>query len=187
MTARDSHGGEAAASSWFETAFLSAGEWKAKWIETPGKIAKRKKGFGNQPPATMFRRAFTVPGEVVCARLYATAHGVYEAGINGQRVDGRLFAPEYSTYDKILFYQTYDVTDLLRQGENVLSFTVADGWYFSPQTTMSKKTAAKPHALLYQLEITTADGKTCTFASDGSEKTALIRMPPMSTPMMPGM
>ena len=172
VTVRDNHENEASASSWFETAFLKKKDWKAKWIESPFKVRKRKKGFGNQPAATMFRRTFYLPDDIISARLYATAHGIYEASVNGQKVDDRLFAPEYSTYDKILFYQTYDVTELLRKGNNALTFTVADGWYFCVGTTMSKKTAAKPHALLYQMEIRTAGGRNFIVCSDGSEKAA---------------
>ncbi len=172
VTAWDNHGNEASAETWFETAFLHPMDWKAVWVQTAQKPAKRKKGFGNQPAPVYFRRAFTAPEGVVSARLYATCHGIYEASVNGARVDGRAFAPEYSSYDKVLFYQVYDVTSQIRAGENVLGMYVADGWYFCPQTTMSKKTAAQPYAVLYQLEMTDSSGKKTIVCSDGSEKTS---------------
>lgn len=172
VTVTDSHGNTASEETWFETAFFYPEDWKAVWVENPAKIAKRKKGFGNQPPATLFHRAFTVEGPVESARLYATCHGVYEATINGRKPDDRLFAPEYTSYDKYLCYQVYDVTSLIHEGKNVLGMHVGDGWYFNLTTTMNKKTADQPHAVFYQIEVRLKDGSTAVFASDGSEKCA---------------
>ena len=170
VTVTDNHGNTAEENTWFETAFLYPEDWKAVWIEAPDAPAKRKKGFGNQAAPTMFRRSFFIDGEIVSARLYATCHGIYEASLNGKRTDDRLFAPEYTSYDKYLCYQVYDVTDLLQKGENVLGMYVADGWYFCPVTTMDKKVLKKPHAAMYQLEAVLKDGSTVTVFSDGSEQ-----------------
>ncbi len=167
---RDSHGNTAEESTWFETAFLYPEDWKAVWVTDPKKPAKRKKGFGLQPAPVMFRRAFALKEAPVSARLYATCHGIYEASINGRRTDDRLFAPEYTSYEKYLCYQVYDITGLLKAGKNVLGMYVADGWYFCPVTTMNKKTADQPYAVLYQIEAVYADGSRECFASDGSEK-----------------
>ena len=170
VTVTDNHGDRATAGTWFETAFLRPEDWKAVWIENPVKPAKRKKGFGNQPAPTLFRRIFSVEEGFVSARLYATCRGIYEASLNGHRADDRLFAPEYTSYGKYQCYQVYDITGLLRAGENVLGMQVADGWYFCPTTTMSSKTARQPHAVLYQIAVTLADGNVMTVCSDGSEK-----------------
>ena len=166
----DSHGNKASAQSFFETAFMNVTDWKAVFVQAPFKLKKRGKGFGNQPPATMFRRSFDVDGSIKKARLYMTSHGIYEAYVNGRRVDDRSFAPEYTSYDRYLCYQTYDVSELLKKGKNVLGVYTGDGWYFCPSTTMNKKTADQDHAILYQLEITMEDGKKITVCSDGSEK-----------------
>ncbi len=166
----DNHGSTAEAQTWFETAFFYPEDWQAVWIEPSEKPAKRKKGFGNQPAATMFRKTFNLSDNVVSARLYATCHGIYEAYLNGTRVDDRLFAPEYTSYDKILLYQVYDITPLLTRGDNAFGMTVADGWYFCPATTMNKKTASQPHAAFFQIEAKLSDGSTLTICSDGSEK-----------------
>lgn len=63
------------------------------------------------------------------ARLYITAHGLYEAWLNGQRVGDQVFTPGYTAYDQRLQYQVYDVTALLQPGENVLGAILGDGWY----------------------------------------------------------
>ncbi|MBR4162305.1 MAG: family 78 glycoside hydrolase catalytic domain [Solobacterium sp.] len=173
VTVWDNHGNVAEGNTWFETAYFYPEDWKAVWIESSAKVQKRKKGFGNQPAPTLFRKTFPLETEIISARLYITCHGIYEAYINGERVDDRSFAPEYTSYDKYLLYQVYDVTDLLRTGENAFGAVVADGWYYCPITTMDKKTAKKPHALFYQIQINTSDGKTCYICSDGKEKTSV--------------
>ena len=68
----DNHGGTSAGQAWFETALLNTGDWKAVWVESTLPVMKRKKGFGNQPAPTLFRRAFTLDQPVKSARLYAT-------------------------------------------------------------------------------------------------------------------
>lgn len=73
----------------------------------------------------MLRTNFTVNGKVVSARLYATARGIYECSMNGKRVTEEYFAPGASQYDRHLMYQTYDVTNLLQEGENGLGCILA--------------------------------------------------------------
>ena len=68
-------------------------------------------------------------GDVASARLYATAHGIYVAEINGRRVGDDALAPGWTSYHRRLRYQTYDVTGLLRPGANAIGFQVADGWW----------------------------------------------------------
>lgn len=100
----------------------------------PRAYVQRKKGFGTQPPATLFRRAFTLSAAPRRARLYATCLGVYRLTVNGKRPDMREFAPEHTSYKGLLCFQTYDLTALLHIGENVLGMEVGDGWYCCPQT-----------------------------------------------------
>lgn len=95
-TVWDNHGENTTAESSFETS-LSAKEWKADWMRTPRAYVQRKKGFGTQPPATLFRRAFTLSAAPRRARLYATCLGVYRLTVNGKRPDMREFAPEHTS------------------------------------------------------------------------------------------
>jgi len=172
VTAWDNKGNEAEASAWFETALFNQSDWKATWAVSPFPSKKRKKNFGNQPPATMFRKGFTLKGEVAQARLYATCHGIYRVSINGQRPDDREFAPENTSYKKYLCYQTYDVTNLLCSGENALGMHVGDGWYHGALTTFQGNKHHE-HAVLFQLELRYADGSQEIVCSDKAVKAAL--------------
>ena len=81
-------------------------------------------------PASYLRKTFTAPaGE--SKRLYITAKGLYAAWLNGKRVGDKVLAPGSFTADKHLGAQTYDVTALVREGENKLLIALGDGWYRS--------------------------------------------------------
>ena len=159
VTVSDNKGKEATASAWFETALLCADEWKATWVASPFPFSKRKLNWGNQPPATLFRREFTLKKGIAQARLYATCHGVYRLTVNGERPDDRELAPEFTSYRKVLFYQTYDVTGLLQTGGNTLDMMVGDGWYCGPMTAFRGCRDTR-HAALFQLEVRYDDGST---------------------------
>ncbi|KAL2832512.1 bacterial alpha-L-rhamnosidase-domain-containing protein [Aspergillus cavernicola] len=76
-----------------------------------------------------FRKDFSVDEDILSARLYITALGIYEAQLNGERVGDLVLAPGWQSYTHRHEYNTYDVTDLLRNGENALGVTVGEGWY----------------------------------------------------------
>ncbi|MDD3168641.1 MAG: family 78 glycoside hydrolase catalytic domain, partial [Eubacteriales bacterium] len=171
VTVWDNHKNSATASAYFETALLHKSDWNAKWVDSELPQKKRKYGIGKQASATMFRKKFALEKDIESARLYATCHGIYRLTINGIRPDDREFAPENTSYEKYLCYQTYDVTRFLKKGENALGMHVGDGWYCCPQTTMSNK--IKPvHGILFQLEILYSDGTKDTVISDGDVKTS---------------
>ena len=74
-------------------------------------------------------KKFPLQGKVRKARVYATALGMYMLCINGKRVSDTFFMPGWTSYHHTLMYQTYDVRELLKSGENEISLTVAKGWY----------------------------------------------------------
>lgn len=97
--------------------------WQAEWIdpELPhGKDARQ--------PASVLRRRFAAKA-ADDAVLYITCHGLYEARLNGQRVGDFVLAPGTGDYAKRLSVQAYDVSALLRDGENEITVTLGDGWY----------------------------------------------------------
>ncbi|KAK7428206.1 hypothetical protein QQZ08_005272 [Neonectria magnoliae] len=106
-----------------EVALLNRSDWAAKFIGGPLQGPEPKRPI-------LLRKAFVHSGSSR-ARLYATAHGVYEVHINGQRVGEELLAPGWQSYNHRLHYQTYDVTALLQEGENVIGAHVAEGWFAS--------------------------------------------------------
>ena len=97
--------------------------WLAKWIdpELPHAGSERQ-------PASVLRRRFELD-ETENAVLFITCHGLYEARLNGQRVGDFVLAPGTGDYKKRLTIQAYEVSDLLRRGENELIVTLGDGWY----------------------------------------------------------
>jgi alpha-L-rhamnosidase len=103
----------------------------------------------------------------------ATARGLYELYINGQRVGRDELTPGWTDYKKRIYYQTYDVTPMLKKGDNVIGAILGDGWhsgYFSYQGKRNLY-GADP-SLLVQLDIEYENGKKQTIVSDGSWKCA---------------
>lgn len=115
-----------------------------------------------------FRKTFAAAG-VQKARLYITACGLYEARLNGVRVGDAVLAPDITDYRKRVQYQTYDVTALVREGENELTVQLADGWYRGSTGAWGiRNQYGTVTKLLAQLELTRADGGVQTVCTDRS-------------------
>src|SRR3954469_11947144 len=145
-----------------EAGLLEAEDWSARFI-SPSELG------GLDAPAPVLGSTLEVPGEVTSARLYATAHGVYEATLNGRRVGDQVLAPGWTAYADRLRYQTYDVTDLVRQGVNELEVLLGNGWFRGRLGWGHRRALYGDRlALLAQLEVTTADGQVHVLATDQS-------------------
>ena len=100
---------------------LNRGDWGGQWIGFAGEeSADRSDPDPVSPPSPLLRRSFSVAGPVKRATLYVTARGMYICRLNGRRVGDHELAPEWTDYQKRIQYQTYDVTESLRVGENAL-------------------------------------------------------------------
>ena len=171
VTVITTDGETASAETHFSTART---EWSAKWIEsTIPRVSAAEYKYGGTFPPVRFLKRFCLPAEIRKATLRATAYGMYRLTVNGIRPDDREFAPEFTAYEKLLYVQTYDVTDLLRSGENELSLLVGDGWYFSEQTGPVTTDPVPAPAVLFQLDYQTENGEMRSVCSDGSETCAL--------------
>ncbi|MBP2329664.1 alpha-L-rhamnosidase [Kibdelosporangium banguiense] len=166
----------AVAQSWFETALLHRDDWEAVWIGRdphglPLVDPPSDEDPHDGPPPLHLRREFTVERQPVRARLYATARGIYEPRLNGFKVGDIELAPGWTEYHHRLQYQTYDVTELLQEGPNVLGATVADGWW-SGYVGFDARRPAKHYgddtALLAQLVVDFADGSRQVVATDAT-------------------
>ncbi|MEV4656867.1 family 78 glycoside hydrolase catalytic domain [Micromonospora sp. NPDC049301] len=116
----------------------------------------------------LLRRGFRVDGTVARARIYATALGVYQLSLNGQRVGDHELAPGWTDYDKRVQYQAYDVTAQLRAGDNALGALLGDGWYAGSIAWFGTDNyGSRPH-LSAQLMIDYTDGRSETIGTDGS-------------------
>jgi alpha-L-rhamnosidase len=146
-----------------EAGLLEPSDWTARLISPDW----QEDTSLDQPPA-LFRRDFQAQGSVSSARLYITAHGVFEAEMNGTVVGEDVLAPGWSSYRHRLRYHTYDVTELIQPGANAIAATVADGWFrglvgFEGGT---RNLYGDQLALLAQLEIRYADGSVQTVGTD---------------------
>lgn len=150
----------------WQTAFFNQSDWKAKWI-----ISSLPEDSVNQP-SPMFKKDFNSSKKVVSATAYITAQGVYEAHINGKRVGDAYLTPGWTTYNKRLQYQQYDVTSLLASGNNSIDVSLGSGWYrgFIGFPQGQHNVYGKQIALLFQLNIKYSDGTTETVVSDESWK-----------------
>ena len=140
------------APAFFETGLLNVSDWKAQWIEpvqdTTQYIA-----------APFIRKEITLNKKVTSARAYITSHGLYQFYVNGEKVGDHVLSPGWTSYNKRLQYQVYDVTSLLQQGENVLGAMLGDGWYRGPLGWVSSwGIYGKTLGLLAQIHIQFSDG-----------------------------
>lgn len=116
------------------------------------------------------RKSFNLTRHVQRAVLYASALGLYQVNINGQRVGNHVFAPDWTDYRKRVRYQAYDVTTLLRPGNNAIGAILANGWYSGHIGNGGFQFFGKVPAFLAQLEVTYDDGSIATIATDSSWK-----------------
>ena len=163
-------------SDWSEPAYWGMGllkrsDWRAQWI-----TAGQAKG------APLFRKKFSVRGEVRRAKAYVTGGGYFELYMNGKRVGDDYLVPNFTNYtvrkdlDKgfiameakfsgyRVLYLSYDITDMLRPGENVAGAILGDGFYRSSNTRWIKP-FGEP-CLLCQIELTYADGSKDVIPTD---------------------
>ncbi|MBU3099485.1 glycoside hydrolase family 78 protein [Clostridium sp. DSM 17811] len=148
-------------SAWFETAKLDK-HWSAKWI-TP-EIDK------NVHPVII--KEFPVSKEVKSVRAYVCGLGLYEMEINGVKAGEEYFTPHFNAYNKWLQYQTYDITELIKQGQNSVNVLLGNGWYkgrfgFEDNT---REIYGDKFALLCEIIINYTDGTSAIINSDNTWK-----------------
>lgn len=156
--------GEWSEKHYFEMGLLEEREWEATWIS--GVDTDKEERL----PADYYQKDFETRGSVERARLYITACGVYEAYVNGEKVGDGVLTPGCTQYDKRLFYQTYNVTELL-EDKNELLLVVGDGWFKGKlgcdgdEYFFGNQSKVKA-----QLEIIYTDGSKQTIATDETFK-----------------
>ncbi len=161
-------------SNWAEPTFwetgLMDGSWDGRWIgrtEDGDQVHER--------PCAYLRRRFVLPTDkpVARARIYVTARGIHELRVNGRRVSQDYFRPGWTDYRKRLQYQTYDLTDALKPGENVIAAVLGDGWYRGRLMHRVKPPYYGRHTrLLAQLEVQLGDGSVECITTDEQWRTS---------------
>jgi alpha-L-rhamnosidase len=127
------------------------------------------------PPARYLRQECIIaPKPIKKASLYATALGIYQLYVNGQRVSQDYFSPGWTDYTKRIYYRTYDVTAALQSGSNAIGAVLADGWFAGYVGYAKERNHyGQQLRLLCQVNIEYADGTTQVVASGPAWKASL--------------
>ncbi|WP_069998640.1 alpha-L-rhamnosidase [Cellulosilyticum sp. I15G10I2] len=149
----------------FVSALLSNNEWQACFISAETKEdAKNSKG-------TYVRKAFQVKGKVKEAYAFTTALGLYKLYLNGKKIGIDELTPGWTSYNKRLLYQTYDITDSLQEGENAIGAEVGAGWYKGVMGfELQRNHYGERTAFLGQFHIHYEDGTTEIIVTDTTWK-----------------
>ncbi|MDX6199491.1 MAG: alpha-L-rhamnosidase [Actinomycetota bacterium] len=142
-----------------------SGEWICRPLPTDAHDAHR--------PAAHLRTEFDVDGDVVDGWVHATAGGIYELWLNGQRIGDERFAPGWTDYRHRVRAQTHDVAGLLRPGANCIGAIVMDGWYagYVGWDRLREHYGRTP-VVKVELVVQLADGREVRVVSDTSWRTA---------------
>ena len=164
VTLWDEKGDEGEPSSaFFEMGLLDRSDWSAKWIRGDYKVSKKQRY-----PVDHFRKTFTVINSEK-ARLYISALGLYEAYLNGKKVGNAVLTPGSTDPRVRVQCDTYDVTSMLKEGENEIVLLLADGWY---RGSIGAKgftyVFGKETRVIAQLEVTDESGHVSTIGTDAS-------------------
>ena len=151
--------------AWWEMGLLERTDWQGQWIGAPFSGGPR-----TTSPAPYLRKEFRITKQVVSARLYATALGLYECYLNGMRVGDALLTPGWTDYNKHIQYQVYDLTDLIRSGTNAYGAILGDGWGVGHIAWVGRQRYTDRPQLLAQIILTYSDGSKEIIATDNSWK-----------------
>ncbi|MHB1627690.1 MAG: glycoside hydrolase family 78 protein [Bacilli bacterium] len=157
-----------------ETEWSETGKWSMGLLQRTGWVGKwiglKSKREENGRPAAYLRKQFDVDKPIRRAFVHATALGVYEVYINGERVGEDYFTPEWTDYNTRVQYQTYDVSPSLHKGINAVGALVGDGWYAGHVGWFGPDQYGIFPRFLMQLHIEYEDGSTGIITTDPSWK-----------------
>ncbi len=144
--------------NWFETGKREE-SWQAIWI-TPVWEDKNLHPY--------MRKSFYINSKIKSARAYVTGMGLYELEINGTRIGEELLTPYCNTYDAWVQYQTYDITEAMKEGNNAVGAMLNNGWAKGRFGTFGDLNTpyCDRFALLCELRITMEDGSVQIIGTD---------------------
>ena len=162
----------------FEISLLNQEDWQAKWI---GHDFEDDVLVGHTRIAARYlRKEFALQGEVAEARLYVSGMGQYSAYLNGTEIaPDELLKPTLSWFPKRVYFNTFDVTEMLNEGENAIGIILVGGRYSAIRHDLSSPNGWDgpehvPHfgtpRLILQLEVTYKDGRKELIVSDETWK-----------------
>ena len=115
--------------AFFETAMLDVDDWKAQWINDGSTNPQRDEDYYKEDRMPLLRKEFPVNKKIISARLYVSGLGYYEAYLNGKKIGDQVLDPGFTSYKKQTLYSMYDVTALLKNGNNVAGIMLGSGWW----------------------------------------------------------
>ncbi len=137
-------------------------------------------GTNEKTPCPIMRSTFTLSGSVTRGIVRTVGLGHYELYLNGKRVGKTLIKQPWSQYNKTLYWQEFDISKLLRRGENVWGVMLGNSfWHVGPANdsmryvktdAMPDFSAGYPYLLWLEARIMTEDGKEEVIVSDDSWK-----------------
>jgi alpha-L-rhamnosidase len=164
-------------SCWSQPAYWSMGllnykDWQGSWIGLDRSFPWDSETKFSRLSARYFRREFEVRGQVKEAAVYVIGLGLYQLYINGERIGSHVLKPAPTDYTKSVRYNTYDVTENIKEGKNTIAAILGNGRYYTMRQAYKPykiRTFGYPRMLL-QLEVRFADGKETIFSTDDSWK-----------------
>jgi alpha-L-rhamnosidase len=170
--------------AFFEMGLLNEKDWVAKWISAPTlfdwsrndrhrKVLPKNAPPEMEQPAPVFLKKFNLEKDISSARAYITGLGFFELYVNGTKTGQNLMDPAFTDYTKTVLYLTFDITGMLRKGENILDVMLGNGWYnmFSRDVwSFDYAPWRDKPVLLCQVKVKYADGTGEIVASDLSWK-----------------
>lgn len=174
----DKEGKWSAISTW-EMAKLNSSDWKAKWIGVDlNHLAK--KGEYHLPPSPYIRKQVQLGKKVSSARLYISSLGLHNFYINGEKIGNDYFASGWTDYNKRVYYNVYDVTSNIKNGDNVFGAILSNGWYAGylgyallVGTPQVRQFYGDYPLMKAQIDVTFEDGSKEVIHSDNSWKTSV--------------
>jgi alpha-L-rhamnosidase len=161
----------------FEMGLMGAESWSSNWI-----------GASEENQSPLFRKVFITNGQIKKARGYICGLGYYELYINGEKIGDHVLDPHWTDYDtreisslqfpfddkttKTVPYVTYDITGLVKAGENVLGVMLGNGWYNQRDKILEGAMSYGSPRLAVQVIIDCLDGGGQTISSDATWKTS---------------
>lgn len=158
----------------WSTGLLEDTDWSGEWIgrrtgvaDTAGRGVDRE--FPPGPSPVLLRTAFNLDKPVRRATAHASARGIFDLHLNGMRVSGDLFSPEWTDYTKRIQYRSWDVTDRLIRGKNAVGAVLADGWYSGYLGWEGSRCHyGDQNSFILQLVVEYTDGTRDEIVSDGT-------------------
>ena len=170
---KDGHAGTYSKASYFEMGLLKRADWRGKWI-----------GARKDISSPLLRRDFRLAKAVNRASIYLSGLGYYEIHVNGTTVGNRVLDPAstYYTNDQPfplhsrVLYASYDVTELLKSGDNAIGVMLGHGWYSAEADVAPSPSGRTPYGdrprLILQLNVEFADGENISLSTDENWKTS---------------